>query len=74
MALQVELTRLQKAYYRAVFDRNRGFLSRGAANTAVANLVNIEMELRKCCNHPYLLRGAEQREGAGLDKYQRIEV
>ena len=21
------------------------------------NLVNIQMELRKCCNHPYLIKG-----------------
>ena len=64
--INVELTRLQKAYYRAIFERNRGFLSRGAAAAPVASLLNIEMELRKCCNHPFLLRGAEQREMAHL--------
>lgn len=65
--INVELTRLQKAYYRAIFERNRSFLTRGgASNAPVASLVNIEMELRKCCNHPFLLRGAELRETAGL--------
>ena len=23
------------------------------------SLINIMMEIRKCCNHPYLIRGAE---------------
>jgi SNF2 family DNA or RNA helicase len=63
--IHVELTRLQKAYYRAIFERNRGFLSRGTSSAPIASLVNIEMELRKCCNHPFLLRGAELRETAG---------
>ena len=62
--INVELTRLQKAYYRAIFERNRGFLTRGTSSAPVASLVNIEMELRKCCNHPFLLRGAELRETA----------
>ena len=26
------------------------------------SLINIEMELRKCCNHPFLLTGVEDRE------------
>jgi SNF2 family DNA or RNA helicase len=60
--IRVELTKLQKSYYKAILERNRAFLMRGAAHTAVANLINIEMELRKCCNHPFLLRGAEARE------------
>jgi SNF2 family DNA or RNA helicase len=73
--INVELTRLQKAYYRAVFDRNRGFLARGAATAPVASLVNIEMELRKCCNHPFLLRGAEDRETATCrTRAERAEV
>src|SRR4051812_9869500 len=25
-------------------------------------LLNIEMELRKCCNHPWLVSGAEEKE------------
>jgi hypothetical protein len=40
---------------RAVFEKNRAFLSRGATSN-VASLVNIEMELRKCCDHPFLLK------------------
>lgn len=73
--INVELTRLQKAYYRAIFERNRTFLMRGVTSSTAANLVNVEMELRKCCNHPFLLRGAEQREaGAGTTRAERIEA
>jgi chromodomain-helicase-DNA-binding protein 7 len=74
--IDVELTTLQKQYYRAIFDRNRAFLYKnnnssggggsGAAAAGGANkikgpqLMNIQMELRKCCNHPFLVEGVEQ--------------
>ncbi len=64
--VSIELTSLQRQYYRAVFERNRDFLAKGATGIGAANLTNIEMELRKCCNHPYLLRGVEERETARL--------
>ncbi|KDO33099.1 hypothetical protein SPRG_01911 [Saprolegnia parasitica CBS 223.65] len=59
--IDVELTTMQKKYYRAIFERNRAYLNQGS-NIAVANLMNVEMELRKCCNHPFLIRGVEQKE------------
>ena len=66
--IDVELTNLQKKYYRAIFERNRNFLAGGfdeggkKSTGPVASLVNIEMELRKCCNHPFLIRGVEDKE------------
>ncbi|ETW09932.1 hypothetical protein H310_00360 [Aphanomyces invadans] len=63
--IDVELTTMQKKYYRAIFERNRSFLNQGS-NVAVANLMNVEMELRKCCNHPFLIRGVEQKELANI--------
>lgn len=55
---QVELTDIQKKYYRAILERNFSFLSLGAnSNSNVPNLLNTMMELRKCCNHPYLING-----------------
>eukprot|EP00820_Chromera_velia_P016385 Cvel_25986.t1-p1 / transcript=Cvel_25986.t1 / gene=Cvel_25986 / organism=Chromera_velia_CCMP2878 / gene_product=Chromodomain-helicase-DNA-binding protein 9, putative / transcript_product=Chromodomain-helicase-DNA-binding protein 9, putative / location=Cvel_scaffold3020:243-17204(-) / protein_length=1212 / sequence_SO=supercontig / SO=protein_coding / is_pseudo=false len=65
--IDVEMTPLQKAYYRAVFDRNRGFLVRagsrgGGGGTAGPSLMNVEIELRKTCNHPFQLSGVEDRE------------
>ena len=59
--IDVELTTLQKQYYRAIFEKNREFLYRGCAGH-VPQLVNVEMELRKCCQHPFLLTGVEESE------------
>jgi len=71
--VDVELTTLQKKYYRAIFERNRSFLNMGATGT-VANLVNVEMELRKCCNHPFLIRGVEEKECSKFDDQQRTKI
>ncbi len=60
--IDVELTSIQKQYYRAIFEHNHTFLNMGASRTSAPKLMNIQMELRKCCNHPFLLDGVEQRE------------
>jgi SNF2 family DNA or RNA helicase len=52
----VELTVIQKQYYRAILERNFTFLSKGGPS-AVPSLLNVMMELRKCCNHPFLIKG-----------------
>lgn len=54
--IEVELTNSQKKYYRAILERNFTFLSKGGSG-AVPSLMNTMMELRKCCNHPYLING-----------------
>uniref|UniRef100_A0A672KXS9 Chromodomain-helicase-DNA-binding protein 8-like n=1 Tax=Sinocyclocheilus grahami TaxID=75366 RepID=A0A672KXS9_SINGR len=65
--IEVELTDVQKKYYRAILERNFTFLSMGAThNSNVPNLLNTMMELRKCCNHPYLITGAEEKIVAEL--------
>lgn len=60
--IDVELTSIQKQYYRAIFEHNLAFLSMGVSKAAAPKLMNIQMELRKCCNHPFLLDGVESRE------------
>jgi hypothetical protein len=30
--------------------------------SGMPKLMNIQMELRKCCNHPFLINGVEQNE------------
>lgn len=60
--IDVELTSIQKQYYRAIFEHNHAFLSMGSNKAAAPKLMNIQMELRKCCNHPFLLDGVESRE------------
>ncbi|KAI9906879.1 hypothetical protein PsorP6_004169 [Peronosclerospora sorghi] len=59
--ISVELTTLQKQYYRAIYDKNKSFLYRGTKN-GLPTLNNIQLQLRKCCNHPFLIKGVEERE------------
>nr|XP_018669889.1 chromodomain-helicase-DNA-binding protein 7 isoform X2 [Ciona intestinalis] len=59
--IEVELTSIQKKYYRAILERNFEFLAKGTTGGNVPNLMNTMMELRKCCNHPYLIKGAEDK-------------
>jgi len=55
--IEVELTNIQKKYYRAILERNFSFLAKGTTTANIPNLMNTMMELRKCCNHPYLING-----------------
>lgn len=63
--LEVSLTPIQKAYYKAIYERNTMYLFKGAKPSNSPSLMNVMMELRKCCNHPFLIRGAEHRILAG---------
>ena len=58
--IHVELTNVQKKYYKAIYEKNVDFLSEhgGLRN----QLRNIQMELRKVCNHPWLVDGCEDAE------------
>ncbi|XP_032220278.1 chromodomain-helicase-DNA-binding protein 8 isoform X2 [Nematostella vectensis] len=70
--IEVELTTVQKKFYRAILERNFAFLAKGTSSTAnVPNLMNTMMELRKCCNHPFLITGAEEKI---LQEYGREHV
>uniref|UniRef100_A0A8C9VQN7 Chromodomain helicase DNA binding protein 6 n=1 Tax=Scleropages formosus TaxID=113540 RepID=A0A8C9VQN7_SCLFO len=66
--IEVELTNIQKKYYRAILEKNFTFLAKGANQHNMPNLINTMMELRKCCNHPYLITGAEEKILEGFKK------
>ena len=59
--VEVELTNIQKKYYRAILERNFQFLSKGGTYANMPNLMNTMMELRKCCIHPFLINSAEEQ-------------
>jgi len=63
--IEVELTRIQKKYYKAILERNFEHLRGGGSSKNLPSLLNIMMELRKCCNHPFLVKGVEEAEMAG---------
>lgn len=58
--IEVELTVQQKQYYRALYEKNVGFLHKNKKPLDGPSLNNLAMQLRKCCNHLFLLNGVEQ--------------
>ncbi|KAH9760391.1 CHD3-type chromatin-remodeling factor PICKLE [Citrus sinensis] len=57
LILRVELSSKQKEYYKAILTRNYQILTRRGG--AQISLINVVMELRKLCCHPYMLEGVE---------------
>ncbi|KAK9280656.1 hypothetical protein L1049_014353 [Liquidambar formosana] len=57
LILRVELSSKQKEYYKAILTRNYQLLTRRGG--AQISLINVVMELRKLCCHPYMLEGVE---------------
>lgn len=59
--IEVELTVLQKQYYRALYEKNVKFLHKNKKKALDGpSLSNLAMQLRKCCNHLFLLNGVEE--------------
>ncbi|XP_046874943.1 chromodomain-helicase-DNA-binding protein 4a isoform X5 [Hypomesus transpacificus] len=53
LIVRVELSPMQKKYYKFILTRNFEALNtRGGGNQV--SLLNVVMDLKKCCNHPYL--------------------
>ena len=59
----VEITNFQKQTYRALLEQNRSLLLKGAQGVSGPSFNNLAMQLRHCCNHPFLIRGLLQAEG-----------
>uniref|UniRef100_A0A8C7YF13 Chromodomain helicase DNA binding protein 4 n=1 Tax=Oryzias sinensis TaxID=183150 RepID=A0A8C7YF13_9TELE len=76
LIVRVELSPMQKKYYKFILTRNFEALNtRGGGNQV--SLLNVVMDLKKCCNHPYLFPAAATEapklpngmyEGAALTK------
>merc|ERR1719356_246732 len=69
--LRVDMTIKQKQYYKYILTRNYKELSKGSKGSAVS-LCNIVVELKKCCNHAYLVKPPDEKE-AGTTREQRLE-
>lgn len=54
--LKVGMSQMQKQYYRALLQKDLEVVNAGGERK---RLLNVAMQLRKCCNHPYLFQGAE---------------
>ncbi|KRY35153.1 Chromodomain-helicase-DNA-binding protein 3 [Trichinella spiralis] len=53
LIVRVELSTIQKKYYKYVLTKNFDALNTRCGGSQVS-LLNIMMDLKKCCNHPYL--------------------
>ncbi|KAL0709458.1 hypothetical protein Bca4012_016436 [Brassica carinata] len=60
----VELTSIQAEYYRAMLTKNYQILRNIGKGVAQQSMLNIVMQLRKVCNHPYLIQGTEPESGS----------
>jgi chromodomain-helicase-DNA-binding protein 7 len=75
--IEVELTVLQKQYYKALYEKNVAFLHKNKKKALDGpSLNNLAMQLRKCCNHLFLLNGVEQeiRSKQEVDHYDRQKL
>jgi chromodomain-helicase-DNA-binding protein 4 len=62
--VRVELSPLQKKYYKFILTRNYEALNPRSGGGA-CSLLNIMMDLKKCCNHPYLFPAANEEAPLG---------
>ncbi|XP_010907831.1 protein CHROMATIN REMODELING 5 isoform X1 [Elaeis guineensis] len=60
--LRVEMSPLQRQYYKWILERNFHNLNKGVRGNQVS-LLNIVVELKKCCNHPFLFESADYGYG-----------
>uniref|UniRef100_A0A672L281 Chromodomain-helicase-DNA-binding protein 1-like n=1 Tax=Sinocyclocheilus grahami TaxID=75366 RepID=A0A672L281_SINGR len=56
--LRVEMSAVQKQYYKWILTRNYKALSKGTKGSK-SGFLNVMMELKKCCNHCYLIKSPE---------------
>ncbi|XP_067119444.1 chromodomain-helicase-DNA-binding protein 1 isoform X4 [Centruroides vittatus] len=61
--LRVEMTSIQKQYYKWILTKNYKALSKGLKGS-LTGFVNIMMELKKCCNHAMLVRIPENSDNS----------
>lgn len=64
--IYVGLTPMQRNYYKQILLKDIGILNQ-TEKIQRSGLMNILMQLRKCCNHPYLFSNAEI--DLGIDEY-----
>ncbi|KAJ9541303.1 hypothetical protein OSB04_027809 [Centaurea solstitialis] len=60
----VELSSIQAEYYRAMLTKNYQILRNIGKGIPQQSMLNIVMQLRKVCNHPYLIQGTEPETGS----------
>ncbi|XP_051579772.1 chromodomain-helicase-DNA-binding protein 2-like isoform X3 [Myxocyprinus asiaticus] len=59
--LRVDMSAQQKQFYKWILTRNFKALSKGTRGSS-SGFLNIVMELKKCCNHGFLIKQPEEGE------------
>ncbi|KAI5711284.1 hypothetical protein M8J75_015718 [Diaphorina citri] len=67
--VRVELSPMQKKYYKYILTRNFEALNPKGGGQQVS-LLNIMMDLKKCCNHPYLFPAAAEEAPVQGGQYE----
>jgi chromodomain-helicase-DNA-binding protein 1 len=67
--LRVDMTSIQRQYYKWILTKNYRALSKGLKGNS-SSFINIVMELKKCCNHASLTRPTD--ELVGVDQVQKL--
>ncbi|XP_067644936.1 chromodomain-helicase-DNA-binding protein Mi-2 homolog isoform X3 [Eurosta solidaginis] len=57
--VRVELSAMQKKYYKFILTKNYEALNAKSGGNS-CSLINVMMDLKKCCNHPYLFPSAAE--------------
>jgi len=69
--LRVDMTTLQKQYYKWILTKNYTALRKGNKGSA-STFVNIVMELKKCCNHAFLTKPQENEYRPGTTEHLQV--
>ncbi|CAI5991866.1 unnamed protein product [Closterium sp. NIES-64] len=67
--LKVGMSEVQRNYYRALLQKDIEVLNSGGERS---RLLNIAMQLRKCCNHPYLFQTLRRALSPGLGRLKNL--
>jgi SNF2 family DNA or RNA helicase len=59
--LRVEMSKIQKQYYKWILTKNYKALTKGLKGN-ISGFINLVMELKKCCNHGFLVRSPEEED------------
>ena len=59
--VMVGMSTMQKQLYKRLLLRDIEAITGKNTNSGKTAVLNIVMQLRKCCNHPYLFEGVEDR-------------
>ncbi|TKS73409.1 Chromodomain-helicase-DNA-binding protein 2 [Collichthys lucidus] len=69
--LRVDMTAQQKQFYKWILTRNYKALSKGTRGSS-SGFLNIVMELKKCCNHSFLIKQPEEAENETQQEHMQV--